>query len=42
MGQLYDSGLGVAKDSAQAKMWYQKSADAGNPDAKKWLAAHGG
>jgi TPR repeat protein len=32
LGYLYQIGLGVARDYAQARRWYQKAADAGNAD----------
>jgi TPR repeat protein len=36
-GALYERGLGVAQDSAQAKAWYTKAADQGNAGAKAAL-----
>ncbi len=37
IGRMYQKGLGVEKDTEQAKEWYQKSADKGNDYAKKAL-----
>ena len=31
LGILYDQGRGVAQDYAQARQWYQKAAEAGDP-----------
>jgi TPR repeat protein len=30
LGLLYENGLGVTKDAAEAARWYQKAADAGD------------
>jgi TPR repeat protein len=38
LGSIYDQGLGVAKDPAQAALWFRKAADAGNRDATFQLA----
>jgi TPR repeat protein len=37
LGQMYDSGRGVAKDDAQATMWYLKAAEQGNAGAQNRL-----
>jgi TPR repeat protein len=42
LASFYEQGRGVAKDENQARVWYSKAADAGNADAKKWIAEHGG
>ena len=39
---LYADGRGVPRDLGQARQWMQKAADAGDPEAKKWLGNHGG
>lgn len=38
LATIYDQGLGVNKDAAQAAIWYRKAADAGNRDATFQLA----
>ncbi len=38
LGSMYDQGLGVNKDPAQAVIWYRKAADTGNRDAIFQLA----
>ena len=38
LGVIYDQGLGVNKDAAQAALWYRKAADTGNRDATFQLA----
>jgi TPR repeat protein len=38
MGRLYQYGLGVNPDPAQAKDWYQRAAQQGNQDAKDLLS----
>jgi TPR repeat protein len=38
LGVMYDQGLGVNKDPAQAALWYRKAADAGNRDAQFQIA----
>ncbi len=38
LGNLYESGLGVAKDDATAVQWYRKAADQGLPVAQFSLA----
>jgi len=38
LGNCYENGRGVAKDEAQAVIWYQKAADQGHVDAKINLA----
>jgi TPR repeat protein len=38
LGTIYDQGLGVAKDPAQAALWFRKAADTGNRDATFQLA----
>ena len=40
LGWMYEYGRGETQDYQQAATWYQKAADAGNPDAKDWLANH--
>jgi hypothetical protein len=35
---LYENGYGVTQDYGQARQWYQKALDAGNPDAKYLLS----
>jgi len=37
MGNLYRNGLGVAKDPAQARVWYRKAAEAGDSYSRGWL-----
>ena len=37
LGLLYDSGAGVAKDSAEAVKWMRKAAEQGNADAQYYL-----
>lgn len=37
IGAMYYNGLGVAKNEAEARMWFQKAADKGSEDAKKAL-----
>jgi TPR repeat protein len=39
---LYANGHGVPPDLGQARQWMQKAADAGDPEAKKWLGNNGG
>jgi uncharacterized protein len=34
LGQMYDFGRGVAKDEAQATLWYRKAAELGNAGAQ--------
>ena len=34
LGRCYFAGIGVARDDRQAKFWYEKSAQQGNPDAQ--------
>jgi TPR repeat protein len=38
LGVIYDQGLGVNKDPAQAALWFRKAADTGNRDATFQLA----
>lgn len=38
LGSIYDQGLGVNKDPAQAVLWFRKAADTGNRDAIFQLA----
>ena len=38
LGSMYDQGLGVNKDPAQAVLWFRKAADTGNRDAIFQLA----
>lgn len=38
LGTIYDQGLGVDKDPAQAALWFRKAAEAGNRDATFQLA----
>ena len=38
LGTIYDQGLGVNKDPAQAALWFRKAAEAGNRDATFQLA----
>jgi hypothetical protein len=38
---MYAEGHGIPKDPKQAASWMTKSADAGNPEARKWLSEHG-
>jgi TPR repeat protein len=40
IGILYEHGLGVAQDSAEARAWMQKAAAAGDDYAKRWLVSH--
>ncbi|MDR1695417.1 MAG: sel1 repeat family protein [Endomicrobium sp.] len=35
LAQMYDSGYGIGKDSAEAFKWYQKAAGQGHAEAKK-------
>jgi TPR repeat protein len=42
LGVLYATGNGVAKDEAQARLLFEKAANAGNPRGLKNLAAIGG
>jgi len=35
---MYEVGLGVVQDIAQARAWMQKAAATGDEGAKKWLA----
>ncbi len=37
LAAMYDDGIGLSKDSAAARDWYQKSADLGNATAKQRL-----
>ena len=37
LGALYQGGLGIARDDAQAMAWYSKAADQGDEDAKAAL-----
>ena len=37
LGYLYEKGLGVAPDYAQARQWFQKAAEAGNYHATEHL-----
>jgi hypothetical protein len=37
LGFMYQNGRGVAKDDAQALVWYRKAADQGNAEAQKNL-----
>src|SRR5215469_8561007 len=39
LGLIYDGGLGVSKDDAQAAKWYRKAADAGDAAAMEALGA---
>ena len=34
---MYDIGLGVPQDKAEAVKWLRKAAEQGNSDAKEWL-----
>jgi TPR repeat protein len=38
LGTMYDQGLGIGKDPAQAAAWYRKAGEAGNRDASFQLA----
>jgi TPR repeat protein len=38
LGRMYATGIGVARDDAEAVAWYRKSASAGNSSAKTSLA----
>ena len=38
LGIMYDQGLGVGRDPAQAALWFRKAAEAGNRDASYQLA----
>jgi hypothetical protein len=42
IGLLYANGWGVPSDIGEAAQWMQKSAEAGNAEAKDWLRGHGG
>ncbi|HTC25575.1 tetratricopeptide repeat protein [Dyella sp.] len=47
MGKLYDSGLGVPKDPAQATVWYQKAANQGDVEGEcfvgeRYVQGYGG
>jgi uncharacterized protein len=42
LGVLYGTGTGVARDEAQARMLFERAADAGNPRGISNLAALGG
>jgi TPR repeat protein len=42
IGLLYANGWGVPSDIGEAAQWMQKSASAGNPDARDWLKTHAG
>ena len=37
LGYMYENGLGVQQDYAEAAKWYRKSAEQGNPEAQKAL-----
>ena len=37
LGRMYESGLGVSKNSDEAVKWYQKAADQGLAEAKDSL-----
>jgi TPR repeat protein len=37
LGMMYQNGLGVAKDPAQARKWYETAAAAGDESAKASL-----
>jgi TPR repeat protein len=34
---MYDIGLGVPKNYAEAAKWFRKAAEQGNANAKEWL-----
>jgi TPR repeat protein len=38
---IYDIGLGVPKDYAEAAKWFSKAAAQGDADAKEWLEKNG-
>lgn len=38
LGEMYEDGKGVPQDYQQAKMWYQKAAEQGDPSAQRRLA----
>jgi len=40
VGQIYNTGAGVAQNAAEAAKWYQLAADQGHPAALNNLAAH--
>jgi TPR repeat protein len=40
IGLFYDAGNGVAKDPQKARSYIEKAAQAGDPEAAKWLADH--
>ena len=40
VGMLYRKGWGVARNDVKSTEWIKKAANAGDPAAKKWLAAH--
>ena len=33
-GEMYNRGIGVPQDCAEAAAWFQKAAEQGNPDAQ--------
>ena len=37
LGVIYENGLGMKQDYAQARQWYEKAAAAGNKDASDRL-----
>jgi TPR repeat protein len=39
IGELYEDGLGVRQDYAQAMVWYRKAADQNNPDGQNDIGA---
>jgi TPR repeat protein len=38
LGDFYLQGMGVAKDPAQARKWYEMAAAAGDPNAAKSIS----
>jgi TPR repeat protein len=42
VGFCYEKRRGVARNMTEARLWYKKAADAGDDDAKSWMAGHSG
>ncbi len=40
LGEMYWNGNGVASDPSIARSWYEKGAERGDAEAKKWLEDH--
>jgi TPR repeat protein len=40
LGQMYFAGLGIPADPSTGRDWITRAANAGNADARRWLATH--